>query len=113
MNTAAPERITPITAADLVEQLRTEALSMRKPEGEVVAELADKLAVTLHAEKLQRAGITEPYAACLLGLVTSLKRLEERQWFANSIAVTYEVAQQLADVRTALATAKRHLGISA
>ena len=39
----------PRTAGAIIATLRAEALSMRKPEGDVVAELADELAATLHA----------------------------------------------------------------
>lgn len=101
------------TALAAVAQLRTEAASMRKPEGDVVAELANEIAAAITIEKLGRAAVPEPYAASLLGLVTALQPLEEKQWFSSSIAVCHQTHFQVQDVRNALAIAKRHLGLTA
>lgn len=98
---------------DMIAQLRTEAASMRQPEGMVVTEIATTLAAAVAIEKLGHARAPEPYAASLLGLVTALQPLEDRQWFSASIAATPETATQVRDVRYALAIAKRHLGITA
>ena len=79
INTAAPR-----TAGAIIATLRAEALSMRKPEGDVVTELADELAATLHANSA--VALPEGDAPALLGLAQSLTPLEQKQWFAASIA---------------------------
>ena len=105
--TTAPPR----TAGAIIAALRAEALSMRKPEGDVVAELADELAATLHANSA--IAMPEGAAPALLGLVQALAPLEDRQWFAASIAATPETHYQVRAVRNALAVARRQLGLTA
>lgn len=105
-NTAPPR-----TAGAIIATLRAEALSMRKPEGDVVAELADELAATLHASS--SIALPEGNAPALLGLVQALTPLEQKQWFAASIAVAPETHYQVQAVRNALAVARRQLGLTA
>lgn len=106
INTAPPR-----TAGAIIATLRAEALSMRKPEGDVVAELADELAATLHANS--SVALPEGDAPALLGLVQALTPLEQKQWFAASIAVAPETHYQVQAVRNALAVARRQLGLTA
>ena len=99
------------TAGTIIATLRVEALSMRKPEGDVVVELADELAATLHAHST--IALPEGDAPALLGLVQALTPLEQKQWFAASIAVAPETHYQVQAVRNALAVARRQLGLTA
>jgi hypothetical protein len=101
----------PRTAGTIIAALRTEALSMRKPEGDVAAELADELAATLHANS--SIALPEGDAPALLGLVQALTPLEQKQWFAASIAVSPETHYQVQAVRNAMAVARRQLGLTA
>lgn len=101
----------PRTAGTIIAALRAESLSMRKPEGDVVAELADELAATLHAHS--SIALPEGHAPALLGLVQALAPLEEKQWFAAPMAVMWETHYQVQDVRNALAIARRQLGLTA
>lgn len=91
------------TAGTIIAALRAEALSMRKPEGDVAAELANELAATLHSNSL--IALPEGNAPALLGLVQALAPLEDRQWFAASVAATPETHYQVQAVRNALAAA--------
>jgi hypothetical protein len=102
---------TPRTAGAIIATLRAESLRMRKPEGDVVAELADELAATLHANS--SVALPEGDAPALLGLVQALTPLEQKQWFAASVAVTFETHYQVQAVRNALAIARRQLGLTA
>jgi len=101
----------PRSVAAIIEQLRTEAHSMRKPEGDVAAEIADELAATLHANS--SIALPAGNAPALLGLVQALAPLEQKQWFAASIAISFETHYQVQAVRNALAIARRQLGLTA
>lgn len=101
----------PRSAGTIIAALRAESLSMRKPEGDVAAEIADELAATLHANS--SVALPEGYAPALLGLVQALSPLEQKQWFAASIAVNPETHYQVQAVRNALAVARRQLGLTA
>jgi hypothetical protein len=101
----------PRTAGAIIAALRAEALSMRKPEGDVAAELADELAATLHANS--SIALPEGDAPALLGLVQALTPLEQKQWFAASIAVSPETHYQVQALRNAMAVARRQLGLTA
>ena len=102
--------IEPRTLSAIIAALRTEALSMRKPEGDVAAELADELAATLHANS--SIALPEGDAPALLGLVQALTPLEQKQWFAAS-PCSPETHHQVKAVRNALAIARRQLGLTA
>ena len=99
------------TAGAIIAALRAEAYSMRKPEGDVTAELADELAATLHANS--SVAMPDGHAPALLGLVQALSPLDEKQWFAASIAISPETHYQVQAVRNALALARRQLGLTA
>lgn len=101
----------PRAAGAIIAALRAESFSMRKPEGDVVAELADELAATLHANSA--VALPDGDAPALLGLVQALTPLEQKQWFAASIAVAPETHYQVQAVRNALAIARRQLGLTA
>lgn len=94
----------------LLTQLRTEAQSMRKPEGDVAAELADQLATAITT---QPAAPPEPYAASLLAVVTAMAPLEAKGWLNANRYADAHTADLVAEARHALAVARRHLGISA
>lgn len=104
---------TPVNLLALASQLRAEALSMRKPEGDVAGEIAAAIAATLSAHGIGHLALPEGHAPALLGLVQALAPLEEKQWFAASVAATPETHYQVQAVRNALAIARRQLGLTA
>jgi hypothetical protein len=94
----------------IVAQLRTESLSMRRPEGDVAAELADQLAAAITALPNRPA---EPYAASLLALVTAIAPLEAKGWLSANRYIDARTAELVAEARFAMAVARRHLGMTA